>query len=148
MKKFFAGILFVLMIFCPQAQAREISSADSTFAIETINNELRKWNCTPLKIWFSKIPLDDAENVAYMNQLADGYGFDKRFTACMVFYSDFKSPPDPHDGKPTAWNYDSEYKNYQPRRKTLSFSYGDIRRKKHLPPVKFFCKLCAEVEQG
>ena len=113
MKKFFAAtLIFAVMIFCAQAQAREISSADSTFAFETINQRLKEWNCTPIKIWFSGIPLDDRENVAYMNRLADGYGFDKNFTACMIFYSDFKSPPDPHDGKVTAWNYDSVYKDY------------------------------------
>ena len=112
MKKFFAALTVLLMISCAQVQARELSSADATFAVETINQRLKEWNCTPLKIWFSGKALDDAENVAYMNKLADGYGFDKNFTACMVFYSDFRSPSDPHDGKITAWNYDSVYKDY------------------------------------
>ena len=41
-------------------------------------------------------------------------------------------------------------KNYliKERRKTPSFRAGDISRKKNLPPVKFFCKVYAEVEQG
>lgn len=113
MKKFFAAVTVLLMISCAQnVFAAEISSADATFAVETINQRLKEWNCTPLKIWFSEIPLDDPENVAYMNKLADSRGFDKNFTACMVFYSDFRSPPDPHDGKITAWNYDSDYKDY------------------------------------
>ena len=113
MKKFFAiTAAVVLLMFCAQVDAAEISSADATCAVETINQRLREWNCTPLKIWNSGIALDDAENVAYMNQLADSRGFDKNFTACMIFYTDFKSPPDPHDGKVTAWNYDSVYKNY------------------------------------
>ena len=112
MKKFFAALTVLLMISCAQVQARELLSADATFAVETINRQLSDWNCTPLKIWFSGKALDDAENVAYMNKLADGYGFDKNFTACMVFYSDFRSPKDPNDGKITAWNYDSVYKDY------------------------------------
>ena len=112
MKKFFAALTVMLLFSCAQVQAKEISSADATFAVETINQRLREWNCTPLRIQFSGIALDEPENVAYMNRLADGYGFDKNFTACMVFYSDFRSPPDPHDGKITAWNYDSDYKNY------------------------------------
>lgn len=107
MKKFFATVI-ALVMFAAQVEAVELTSADSTFAVETINNTLRDWKCTPLKIWYSGTPLNDAENVAYMNQLANG----QKITACMLFYSDFRSPSDPHDGKVTAWNYDAEYKNY------------------------------------
>lgn len=113
MKKIFATILAVGLIFLSaQAHAKEISSEDATFAVETINQRLKDWKCTPLKIWYSEIPLDDAENVKYMNELASGKNLEPKFTACMVFYSNFMSPPDPHDGKPTAWTYDKEYKDY------------------------------------
>lgn len=111
MKKFFVtALMFALMMTCSNVDAAKISCADSTFAFETINQTLREWNCTPLKIWHSGIALDDAENVAYMNELAESRGFEKKFTACMVFCSDFISPPD--DGKISAWNYDSVYRDY------------------------------------
>lgn len=113
MKKFFAlTAVLAIFLFSAQVQARELTAEDENFAKETINRELSDWKCTPIKIWFSGIPLDDAENVKYMNELASGKNLEPKFTACMIFYSDFKSPPDPHDGKPTAWNYDHEYKNY------------------------------------
>ena len=106
MRKFFVTLI-VLLMFVARADAAEISCADSTFAFETINQKLREWNCTPLKIWYSDVALDDAANVAYMNTLAkDG----NKFTACMLFYSDFRSPPD--NGTLTAWEYDSVYKDY------------------------------------
>ena len=111
MKKFFATLIALLM-FAAQVEAVSLTSDNTTFAFQTITKTLHEWNCTPIKIWYSGIDLDDADNIAYMNQLADSRGFDHGFVACMVFYSDFISPPDPHDGKPTAWNYDSEYKNY------------------------------------
>ena len=107
MKKFLVMMLAVLMI---GAQAEAISCADATFAFETINQRLREWNCTPLKIWYAGDDSNSAENIAYMNELAQGKGFTKKFSACMVFYSDFHSPPD--DGKISAWKPDSDYKNW------------------------------------
>ncbi|MBR0260791.1 MAG: hypothetical protein IJQ85_03255 [Selenomonadaceae bacterium] len=107
MKRFFA-MLIVLLIMTAQVEA--ISYEDSTFAIDTINQKLREWKCTPLRIQYGGDELNNAENIAYMNELAEGHGFEKKFTACMVFYTDFHSPPD--DGKISAWNYDSDYKNY------------------------------------
>ena len=114
MKKLFATILIVaVMLTCAQVNAaKKLTAADADFAFTTITQKLRWWNCTPLNIRWSGIDLEKAENVKYMNDLAQGHGLYKKFTACMVFYSDFISPPDPHDGKVTAWNYDKEYKNY------------------------------------
>ncbi len=107
MKKFLT-VLIVLLIM--NAQVEAISYEDSTFAVETINQKLREWKCTPLKIWYGGDELNNAENIAYMNELAEGRGFEKNFSACMVFYSDFHSPPD--NGEISAWNYDSDYKNW------------------------------------
>ena len=107
MKKFLVTLIALFMI---SAQVEAISYEDSTFAVETINQKLREWKCTPLKIWYGGDELNNAENIAYMNELAEGQGFEKNFTACMVFYSDFHSPKD--DGNISAWNYDSDYKNY------------------------------------
>ena len=92
------------------AQVEAISYEDSTFAVETINQKLREWKCTPLKIWYAGDELNNAENIAYMNDLAEGHGFERKFIACMVFYSDFHSPSD--DGEISAWNYDTDYKNW------------------------------------
>ena len=107
MKKFFATLI-VLLMFSFQVEA--ISCEDSTFAIDTISQKLCEWKCTPLRIQYGGDELNNAENIKYMNDLAEGNGFEKKFSACMVFYSDFHSPPD--DGKISAWNYDSDYTNY------------------------------------
>ena len=113
MKKLFATIAaFVIVTGAAQVDAAELTARDATFAFNAITQKLTWWKCTPLKIWYSGIALDDADNVAYMNELATAHGFHKKFSACMVFYSDFRSPTDPHDGKATAWNYDADYKNY------------------------------------
>ncbi len=107
MKKFFATLALAIMF---AAQAEAVSCEDSSFAFDTINHKLREWKCTPLKIWYGGDELNNAENIAYMNDLAAGKGFEKKFTACMVFYSDFHSPPD--DGTISAWNHDTDYKNW------------------------------------
>lgn len=107
MKKFLAAVIVLLMM---SAQAEAIGFEDSTFAVDTINQKLREWKCTPLRIQYGGDELNNAENVAYMNELAEAHGFEKKFSACMVFYTDFISPSD--DGNFSAWNYDSEYKNY------------------------------------
>ena len=107
MRKFLATLIVLLMMSAP---AEAISPDDSAFAFETITRKLHEWNCTPLKIWYGGDELNNAKNIAYINELAQGRGLAPKFTACMVFYSDFRSPPD--DGKISAWNYDTEYKNY------------------------------------
>ena len=98
MKKFFATLIVLLMM---SVQVEAISCEDSTFAIDTINQKLREWKCTPLRIQYGGDELNNAENIAYMNELAEGHGFEKNFSACMVFYTDFHSPPD--DGEISAW---------------------------------------------
>lgn len=110
MKKFLAAIVCGVVLMFSQVEAAEISREDSCFAFETITKTLCEWKCTPLKIWYGGDELNSAENVAYMNELAESRGFEPKFSACMVFYSDFRSPPD--DGTISAWNYDSKYENY------------------------------------
>ncbi|MBQ4495743.1 MAG: hypothetical protein II968_08235 [Selenomonadaceae bacterium] len=107
MRKFLTALIVMLLM---SASVEAISYADSTFAIDTINQKLREWKCTPLRIQYGGDELNTPENVAYMNELAEAHGYEKKFTACMVFYSDFHSPPD--DGTPSAWNHDSDYKNW------------------------------------
>lgn len=107
MKKFLTTLICLLMM---SAQASAISYNDSTFAIDTINQKLREWKCTPLRIQYGGDVLNNAENIKYMNDLAEGQGLERKFIACMVFYSDFHSPTD--DGEISAWNYDTDYKNW------------------------------------
>lgn len=70
--------VFAIMTFAAQVEA--VSCEDSTFAFDTINRKLREWNCTPLKIWYGGDELNNAENIAYMNEFAEGKGFEKKFT--------------------------------------------------------------------
>lgn len=107
MKKFLMAVLMLLMM---SAQVEAISYEDSTFAIDTINQKLRDWKCTPLRIQYAGDEYNNVENIKYMNDLAEGQGFEKKFTACMVFYTDFHSPTD--DGQLSAWEYDTDYKNW------------------------------------
>ena len=99
MKKFFA-MLIVLLMFSAQVEA--ISYEDSTFAVETINNKLRDWKCAPLKIWYGDSRQEDLD---YINSLERGH-----FTACMVFYSDFHTPP--AEDNATTFEPDADYKNW------------------------------------
>ena len=107
MRRFLTALIVLLMM---SASVEAISYEDSTFAVETINQKLREWKCTPLRIQYGGDELNNAENIKYMNELAEGQGYEKKFTACMVFYTDFHSPPD--DGTISAWNHDSDYKNW------------------------------------
>lgn len=109
MKKFFAMLMAVaIMTFAEQVEA--ISCEDSTFAFNTINQQLHGWKCTPLKIWYGGDELNNAENIKYMNEFAKGNGFEPEFTACMVFYSDFHTPR--AEENQTTFNHDSDYKNW------------------------------------
>ncbi len=107
MKKFLATLIILLMM---TAQVEAISYEDSTFAIDAINKKLREWKCTPLRIQYGGDEFNNAENIEYMNDLAEAHGFERKFIACMVFYSDFHSPQD--DGELSAWKYDTDYKNW------------------------------------
>lgn len=107
MKRFGMVLIMLLMM---TAQVEAISSEDAHFALDTITQKLHEWHCTPLKIWYAGDECNNAENIKYMNDLAEGQGFEKKFTECMVFYTDFRSPKD--DGQPSAWNYDTDYKNW------------------------------------
>lgn len=108
MRKFFAT-LFVFMLFSAQSEA--ISPQDSCFAFKTITQKLFEWNCTPIRVQFGGDELNNQENIAYMNELARANGYEEKFSACMVFFSDFRSPKD--NGQLSAWNFDSVYKNWQ-----------------------------------
>ena len=124
MKKIFmTAIIFCLMIFSSQVQAEEseikidygnsknFSREDMDFCIEVIKHELKRSGCTLHTVRYMGDKFNSHENRKYLNSLAPSRNFKKKFTKCMVFETDYRSPPD--DGKISAWNYDTEYTNYQ-----------------------------------
>ena len=124
MKKFFALTLaFAILIFSSQVKAADVSVdygnskiftwRDMNYCIYVIQKNLTKWGCTLKNVRYIGDEISNSEeNIKYLNELAKSHKFSKRFTKCLVFETDFISPPEPHDGTITAWNYDSEYNNY------------------------------------
>jgi len=124
MKKVCAMMLaFVIFIFSAQVQAAavKVDYGDSKIftkreidnCVSVIEKNLNEWGCTLLGVKYVGDEISNsAENIKYMNELADGKNFEKKFTKCMFFKTDFMSPKDPHDGKITAWNYDTKYSDY------------------------------------
>ena len=124
MKKICAMILAaVILIFSSQVQAADVkvdygnsnifTRREMNYCIYKIQKNLNEWGCTLKNIRYVGDEISNSdENIKYVNDLAKGHKFQRKFTKCLVFETDFISPPDPHDGKITAWNYDSEYKNY------------------------------------
>ena len=92
-------------------KSKIFSQAEMDFCIEIIKSKLEPSGCTIRKVRYAGDNFNSHKNRKYLNSLAEGRGLQKKFVRCMVFYSDFKSPPD--DGKISAWNYDSEYKDWQ-----------------------------------
>ena len=124
MKKIFLTIcLTVILIFSAKVQAADFnfeidygqskifSQAEMDFCIEIIRSKLEPSGCKIRNVRYAGDEFNSHKNRKYLNSLAEGHGLKKKFTKCMLFYSDFKSPPD--DGKISAWNYDSEYKDWQ-----------------------------------
>ncbi len=87
------------------------SRAEMDFCIDIIKYELKRSGCTLHSVRYAGDKFDSHKNRTYLNSLAKSRGFKKKFRKCMVFYSDYRSPPD--DGKISAWNYDSEYTDWQ-----------------------------------
>ena len=123
-KKFFMlSAALLVLIFSSQANAENFkidygeskifSKADMDFCIEIINEQLKRSGCTLHVVrYVGDKKSNSRENIKYLNSLAESRNFKKKFSKCLLFETEYLSPPDPHDGKPTAWNYDTEYKNY------------------------------------
>ena len=104
------SVLALIVILSAQVEAFSISESDIDDATEVVEEKLHYWNCTEIKIWYGGDDLNSEENIAYMNDLALSHGFEEKFTACMVLYSNFHSPSD--DGDISAFDYDTDYENY------------------------------------
>ena len=125
MKKVCAMMLaFLILIFSAQVQAADVkvdygnskifTKRDMNYCIYVIQKNLNDWGCTLLNVRYVGDEFSNStENIKYMNELAESHKFTKKFTKCMVFKTDFISPPDPHDGKITSWNYDTKYSDYE-----------------------------------
>lgn len=124
MKKFFIfGVMFLILIISPQVKAADVvidygnskifTQADMDFCIEIIKEQLKRSNCTLHNVrYVGDEKSNSRENIKYLNELAESRNYKKKFTKCLLFMTDYQSPPDPHDEIPTAWNYDSEYTDY------------------------------------
>ena len=86
------------------------SEADMQAAIKVIVDEFGTWEgCEMHSIAYSSDDMCNAENIAWMNELAEGQNSDYDFTQCIMFTSSFHSPKNGGG----AWNADEEYTNWQ-----------------------------------
>lgn len=119
----FMGVAFLVLIFSSQVEAADVkidygnskvfSKADMDFCIEVIKKQLEENGCTLHSVTYvGDEKSNSKENIKYMNSLAEGNNFKKKFSKCLFLKTDFLSPKDPKDGKVTAWRYDTEYKDY------------------------------------
>lgn len=86
------------------------SEEDMNAAIKLIEEEFYTWEgCQLHSITYSSDSECNAENIAWMNELAKANGLADNFTQCIMFKSDFHSPKIDSG----AWNPDEEYTDWQ-----------------------------------
>ena len=66
--------------------------------------------CELYSIAYTSDDCNSPENVAWMNELAEGQGMDVVFTQCIILKSDFHSPKDPE--KALTLNVDQDYTGF------------------------------------
>lgn len=84
---------------------------DMNAAIKLIRDEFQTWEgCELHSITYSSDDrCNNAENIAWMNELEEANDAQENFTQCIMFESSFHSPKN-GDG---AWNPDEEYEGWQ-----------------------------------
>ena len=88
------------------------SEDDRLKAVDEIRKEFDGWDgCELHQIWFTSDEKNNAENVKWVNDLAEGRDLEPEFTECIQFKSNYHSPVDPE--KAGAWNPDEEYMNWE-----------------------------------
>lgn len=88
------------------------TQADMDAAIEIINEQFSQWEgCTLLNIRYAGDDCNSAENLRWMNELANARKYDVKFVQCIEFLSDFYASKDTEGH--TTFEPDSEYKNWQ-----------------------------------
>lgn len=121
-KIFFAAMIFTLTVFSAQVEAEDeptidygnskiFSQAEMDFCIEKIKNDYKDNGVKILNIRYAGDNYNSHENRKYLNSLAEGHGLKKKFSKCMVFFIDYRTPPD--DGRIFAWEPDTVYKDWQ-----------------------------------
>lgn len=117
MKKFLLSTALVLMLVSTvEAASIELGASkiylmsERTSAIEKILIEFERWEgCELHSIRYAGDQCNSIENVRWLNELGKARGFDREFTECIGFVSNFHSPKEQYG----AWNADSEYENWQ-----------------------------------
>ena len=89
------------------------SHEDMDSAISIIKEMFSRWDgCELHSIRYTD---DDycntKENIDWMNELAEGRGYEPNFTQCIAFFSSFHSPKDDENNS-TVFNTDSEYEDW------------------------------------
>lgn len=83
---------------------------DMDAAMDVIQDEFSTWKgCEMHSIRYSSDDCNSEENLKWVNGLKEG----KNYTQCIQFLTDFHSPVEEEDLKETAWEPDTEYKDYQ-----------------------------------
>lgn len=110
------AVALMILIFSTQVQAKdfEVDYGDSKLytqremdnCISMIDEHLTSLNCTLINVRYA------GDGISKKELERNGIDYSKNYENFIIFYADFQSPPDPHDGKPTAWTYDKLYKDY------------------------------------
>ena len=109
-KDLLKGVTFVRLDASETADAaaetsKTFTQADMDAAIALINAEFNTWKgCELYGIRYAGDAENNAENLKWLNDLKD-----KKYTACMLFFSDFHSPVEGGG----AWEPDQDYNDYQ-----------------------------------
>ena len=86
------------------------SQEDMDAAIKLIRKEFAGWKgCELHSIRYTSDDCNSEENIKWVNSLVDG----KKYTQCIKFQTDFHSPVKDEDLEKTAWEPDTEYKDYE-----------------------------------
>jgi len=88
------------------------SEQDRLDAAAVILEEISSWEgCELHQLWYTSDEQNTADNIRWMNELAEGQGLKEQFTECMQFKSNYHSPVDPD--KAGGWEPDEEYTNWE-----------------------------------
>lgn len=88
------------------------SEQDRLDAAAVILEEISSWEgCELHQLWYTSDEQNTADNISWMNELAEGQGLKEQFTECMQFKSNYHSPVDPD--KAGGWEPDEEYTNWE-----------------------------------
>jgi D-alanyl-D-alanine carboxypeptidase len=84
--------------------------ADISAAMDKVLEEFSTWNgCELTDLWYAGDEASSEQNLEWLNGLKEGAGY----TQCMELLMDFHSPSKEEDLKGTAWEPDTEYKDYE-----------------------------------